>query len=559
MQAHTVPGSLYPLLVVKGKIPDQFFEILDGVTHRKQEYEGNEYHYFPIWHIERLSRYFGPPDNDLGKQLHKSITDQQAQIDLVKDGSHPLIKQAPAYFYEHQKKAWALGIICRTYGFFLEQGLGKTAIVIEIMRIPSRRVPTLIICPPTLIRGTWMPELDHWAPELTYANLQEQPELATRHFDVYLLNREKLARNAPFYEQTLRHRIGRVIIDESSMMKNAEAKTTEGIISAFGTVPERYLLSGTPAPNGPHEYWSQIHFLRPGLLPFTYDEFMKGYFVQKYRDKYAIKDGSMEIVMDRISSCSISMTKKDCLDLPEKRYIVRPVVLPENTRKAYIQLREKLRQEIFELKERGHQSGGMFAQIMKLREITSGFIVTNYYEPGVDKATGLPTQIKKSKWNFVSDHKFQVLADLLEEIGNQQVVIWMQFVRDFHELHRLFPKLHGKIGYLYGEVSPQGDTRSKIIDDFKTGKLQYLACNPASVGHGITLINPVNPCSKAIYFDLDYSLEKYEQSQDRLHRIGQKFAVDYFAILAQDTIDETIWERLQYKKGVLSDAMGYLK
>jgi SNF2 family DNA or RNA helicase len=152
-----------------------------------------------------------------------------------------------------------------------------------------------------------------------------------------------------------------------------------------------------------------------------------------------------------------------------------------------------------------------------------------------------------------------MLAELLEEIGNQQVVIWMNFVQDFHQLHNMFPTLQGKIGYIYGEVDGHGETRSNIINDFKTGRIQYIACNPASVGHGITLINPQNPCSNVIYFDLDYSLEKFEQSQDRVHRIGQKFVVNYYAILAENSIDFTIWDKLQHKKTVLADAMEYLK
>lgn len=562
MQAHKVDGSLYPVLVVKGDIPDQFFEILDGISHATQEYNGETYNTFPFWHIDRLTRFFGEPQNDYGRQLLDSVRKQQAEIDAVKAGTHPLLRNAPHYFYGHQKKAWALAVICRTFGFFLDPGLGKTAVMIELMRIRQRRTPTLVIMPATLVQSTWIPELRQWGPELTYINLQDSPELASQYADVYLLNREKLARNPEYYYQSLRHRIGRIIIDESSMMKDPETSTAEALHKYFGTVPERYLLSGTPAPNGPHEYWAQIHLIRPGLLPVRYAEYMKEYFSQKHRNKYQIKAGCMEIVMERISSCSISMRKEDCLDLPEKRFIEKWVKLPDTAecpcREAYNQLKAKLRQEIFQLKEKGHQGGSMFAQIMKLREITSGFIVTYYFEPGMDNKTGLPTKIRKSRWNFVSKHKYDILAELLEEIGNRQVVIWMNFIEDFKMLYQLFPHLKEKIGYIYGEVTSQ-EVRANTINLFRTGRLQYIAANPASLGHGVTLINPANPCSDVIYFDLDYSLEKFEQSQDRVHRIGQTRSVNYYSILCEDTIDEAIWSRLKAKKEVLSEAMEYLR
>ena len=558
MQAHLIEGSLYPIVVVKGKIPDQFFDILDGVSYRKKEHDGYDYFSFPFWHIERLSRFFGLPTNDYGKQLLRSLKEQEAIIKAVKTGNHPLIRQAPPYFYDHQKRAWALAVLCRTFAFYLEQGLGKTAIMIELMRIPSRRVPTLVVCPVTLIRGAWIPELKLRAPELTIANLHENPHFALEHYDVYLLNKEKLSRNSAAFSQMMRHRVKRIIIDESSCMKNPEAKLTEGLHDFFGTIDERYLLSGTPAPNGPHEYWGQMHFLRPGLLPYTYKEYVDTYFTQKYRNKYVIRPGCIETVMDRISSCSIAMKKDDCLDLPKKRFIPRFVTLPEDTRRAYNQLKERLKQEIFELRGQGKQTGSMFAQIMKLREITSGFIVTHKKTSRFDAKTGSLVEDKESVWNFVSNHKFEMLKELLEEIGNQQVVIWMNFVKDFHLLSQLFPSLANRIGYIYGEVDNQ-EKRANIIEAFRNGRLQYIAANPASLGHGVTLINPVNPCSNVIYYDLDYSLEKFEQSQDRVHRIGQTRPVDYYAILAEDTIDEAIWHRLAQKKEVLSDAMEYLK
>lgn len=558
MQAYKIEGSLYPIVVVKGRIPEQFFEILDGVSYRKQEHDGHDYFSFPFWHIERLSRFFGPPANDYGKQLLRSLQEQEQVVKAIRDGNHPLIQQAPSYFYQHQKKAWALAVLCRTFAFYLEQGLGKTAIMIELMRIPTRRFPTLIVCPVTLIRGAWIPELRLRGPELTVANLHENPHLALEHYDVYLLNKEKLSRNAAVFHQMMRHRLKRVIVDESSCMKNPEAKLTDAMATYFGTVEERYLLSGTPAPNGPNEYWGQINFLRPGLLPVTYKEYLDTYFTQKYRSKYVIRPGSMEAVMDKISSCSISMTKDDCLDLPKKRFIPRYVTLPEQTKVAYNQLKERLKQEIFQLQGQGKRSGSMFAQIMKLREITSGFIVTHKKESRFDKDTGMLVEEKKSVWNFVSDHKFQMLKELLEDIGDQQVIIWMNFVKDFHMLSQLFPALKNKIGYIYGEVKSQ-EVRSDVIEAFKSGRLQYIAANPASLGHGVTLINPVNPCANVIYYDLDYSLEKFEQSQDRVHRIGQTRSVAYYPILAEDTIDETIWARLASKKETLSDAMEYLK
>ena len=248
--------------------------------------------------------------------------------------------------------------------------------------------------------------------------------------------------------------------------------------------------------------------------------------------------------MERISSCSVFMAKKDCLDLPEKNYIVRYVHLGERIRKAYNQLKHELRQRVYELEDKGKRVGSIFTQIMKLREITSGFIVTG--------------SKKNTKWHRVSNHKFLVLGELLEECGNEQVIVWMHFVEDFHAYFELFPKARERSGFIYGEIKNQ-DARRATILKFQQRKLQYLFANPASLGHGVTLFGSDYPCAKVIYFDLDYSFERFDQSQDRVHRIGQSRVVDYYAILAEDTIDEEIWARLKEKKEVMGNAMEYLK
>jgi len=68
--------------------------------------------------------------------------------------------------------------------------------------------------------------------------------------------------------------------------------------------------------------------------------------------------------------------------------------------------------------------------------------------------------------------------------------------------------------------------------------------NPQAGGLGITL----HAASTVIYHSRSPSLEQRLQSEDRAHRIGQKNAVTYFDVVAQDTVDETIVSLLRNKR-----------
>lgn len=559
MEALQVEGKLYPVLVAKSDITEDFKNVCPGISYKVHKRNGSTFSTFPFWHFEELIRLFGEPKQEYGQRILDQLRQQRKQIEAIRTGDHPLIERAPSYFYQHQKICWALAVVSRTFNFFLEPGLGKTAIMIELMRMPSRRVPTLVVCPVTLCRGTWMRELKMRAPELTVANLHEKPQLAQDNYDVYILNPQKLVRRIEEFKARLLPKIGRVITDESSMYKNPDSKITKIATRILCTIPERYNLSGTPAPNGIHEYWGQLSFVRPGLLPVNSQQYLNTWFTSPYRGRWKPKSGAMEEIMERISTCSIFMSKEECLDLPDKHHIERYVELPGKIRRNYELMKNQLQQELVQAKNADNKEqklGMIFARIMKLREITSGFVVTSTK----DQQTGK----RKSQWNYVSDHKFEALHELLQEIGPKQVVVWMNFVKDFEVWYayyqKKYPNLYAKkCGYIYGEIKAKG-YRQDIIDDFFDGKLQYLFANPASLGHGITLCNSAHPCTNAIYYDLDYSLEKFQQSQDRLHRIGQTGdKVNYYAILSEDSIDEEIWDRLKNKASMSADALGYLK
>jgi SNF2 family DNA or RNA helicase len=59
-----------------------------------------------------------------------------------------------------------------------------------------------------------------------------------------------------------------------------------------------------------------------------------------------------------------------------------------------------------------------------------------------------------------------------------------------------------------------------------------------------------------IYYSNGYDLEKRLQSQDRIHRIGQKQPVTYIDIIAEDTVDNKIVKSLKKKVNIASKVMG---
>ena len=59
-----------------------------------------------------------------------------------------------------------------------------------------------------------------------------------------------------------------------------------------------------------------------------------------------------------------------------------------------------------------------------------------------------------------------------------------------------------------------------------------------------------------IYYSNGYDLEKRQQSEARIDRIGQTRNMTYIDIIAEDTIDEKIVSALRKKVNIATEIMG---
>src|SRR3990167_2414072 len=116
-----------------------------------------------------------------------------------------------------------------------------------------------------------------------------------------------------------------------------------------------------------------------------------------------------EKLMKQIEPICHWVRKEDALDLPEKIDEVREIQLSSDESRAYKEMRTELITEI-----RGSEIVAQvaLAKIMKLRQITSGFAYT--VDGAVSKIAERSSKLKE-------------LENVLEEIGQKQVIIWVQF------------------------------------------------------------------------------------------------------------------------------------
>lgn len=426
----------------------------------------------------------------------------------------------------HQARVVEIARQYPRYLFALDCGTGKTIASLAIIR--DKPMKTLVVCPRAIIHDAWMKDAKHF-PQLRVVACRgskaERSAIIKSNYNVIVMTPQTFkGHGAELHAAGIK----RLFVDESSMLKNPKSQQTQSIVAFAGMMNSVYLLSGTPAPNGEHEYWAQLRCIFPERTSANFYRWADNWFVinkktmgdKSFIDGYTLKDPDAFAYM--LKSRSWALKKEECVDLPDQVDVSRHVELSPHEMRAYKKCRDELLAEFdgesFDVKSS--------AKMMKLRQLTGGGMIHD------------------GNYEAVGQSKLDELGCLLDEIGERPAVVWACFTADIDRIAQL---VGGRGRIIDGRTSDEirGRHIAGLGRDF-----QILICHPQAVGHGITLVQS----SYAIYYSLGYSYELYKQSRDRIHRIGQRNQCTYFHLLAAGTCDEIVLKVLQ-RKGSAVEAM----
>lgn len=323
-----------------------------------------------------------------------------------------------------------------------------------------------------------------------------------------------------------------LVVDESSRIKTPRAARTKAILKLRDKAAVRAILSGTPLTRGIEDLYSQYNFLDPSIIGMSnYMAFRARYCVTvpAYRGAAfgAVKIvgyKNVEELVRKIAPVSF-VIPKDVLGLPEKRYEVVPVPLAEEQARVYQMLEQQLIEDLHA--RRITNPANAAVRLMRLQQVLSGRVYTqsdDEDEPPIVRT--------------VQSNRISTLIEVLEQYDGQ-AVIWARFAQDIKDIREAL----GDNAVTYDGSTSQAD-RETALTRFKSGDAAYFVGNPAAAGTGI---DGLQCASMAVYYSNSFNSEQRWQSEDRIHRIGQKESTLYVDLGAPDTVDALIRKNLRAK------------
>jgi hypothetical protein len=146
-------------------------------------------------------------------------------------------------------------------------------------------------------------------------------------------------------------------------------------------------------------------------------------------------------------------------------------------------------------------------------------------------------------WEPVHDAKFVKLNEIIDEVGDEPVMVSYWFKSDLARLQKRYP--HARIL----------DTKQDE-DDWNAGKIKMLLVHPQSVGHGLNL---QDGGFIIIFFSQLWPAELREQIIERIGPVrqlqsGHPRPVLVYDIIARNTVDECVQARY-YENLSVQDAL----
>ena len=170
---------------------------------------------------------------------------------------------------------------------FLEMGLGKTVITLtalyELMYRMMEIEKVLVIAPKRVTELVWTEEQEKWehlkALKISVVSGSEKQRIAAlkNPADIYCVSRDNIVWLITYYKT--KFPFDMIVVDELSSFKSPKARRFRALKLVTPMAKRVIGLTGTPAPNGLIDLWSQMYLIDQGKrLGQTVTGYRKKYF-----------------------------------------------------------------------------------------------------------------------------------------------------------------------------------------------------------------------------------------------------------------------------------------
>lgn len=487
--------------------------------------------------------------------IAKSFTEEALDAKLAMLQPAPFFHTAP---HKHQKVAFLLAEFYKSYLLFLDPGLGKTKISLDVFVQHQRanRAKRLLVAVPNIsVVDSWEEQTKLHAPQLHAIGLSSNTELTAKEKedaffeegDVVIVTYAGLLRYACDKEplddsedsanklvpsekriKQIAAAFQMLVLDETSKLRKHTSTLYKAIKKMSKLIPYRLGLTGTPFDKNVEDLWSQFFLIDHGAtLGETLGLFRAAFFEETRSywggfPEHKFDKKKTELLTRVLHNRSLRYTQEECLDLPPIVYNRREVVLPETTKTYYNLMVDAIKEAKGDIRLIDNA-------YVRLRQLTAGYV--SFVDGSAESG--------RRETIFGVNPKLDALEGLLEELPpDRKLIIFNEYVKTGEIICAFLKKKKVKHTRLWGgSTDHQG-----VIEEFKhNAGTRVLVANSQSGGIGVNL-----QCANYIvFYESPPDTISRKQAIARCLRMGQQHHVFCYDLVVKNSIDAKILTALQ--------------
>lgn len=335
----------------------------------------------------------------------------------------------------------------------------------------------------------------------------------------------------------------RLICDESHFIKGSSLRS-KAVVKLSKQMEVATLLTGTAIMNRPIELWNQLVAVKADITTrMNRTQFSKrycgGHMKQMGYRRFWWEGGAgnLDELKGELIGSMDSVKKADVLDIPEKVVETKLIEFTPEQRRDY-----KLKWQNY--LNWLHANPDHFTEYTEKRKVDGKMIdVVVTREEQLNNVVNARQLVELGKLKQVTSlAKVEYFLSILEEIGDQQCIVFTEYIESINVLNAGLKKA----GVTYATLKDDGS-----VEKFQSGQAQFFTANIVSGGQGLNLQN----ASLVFILDRHWTPGQNEQAEDRVHRKGQTKKCSIYYVTVKDTIDEKLEETNARKRGVIKNIM----
>lgn len=449
----------------------------------------------------------------------------------------------------HQPPAVAKLLPSRVGGLFMDMGLGKSRVLIELAALRQSKWDRFFWITPVSLKETVRQELLKHT-DLKPADIHVFDErTGTRELPqarFYVIGIETLSASdravLAFNALVTKHSF--VAVDESAYIKGHRAKRTQRVTNLSARARYRAVLTGTPFTQGAVDLYAQMKFLSPKILGYaSFWSFANNHLEfetrpgpggRKVRTGRILRSHNTGYLAAKVAPYVYQVRKEECLQLPEKLYVERYCGMTAEQRDHYQQAKDEI---LLQLDYDDWSPIAIFHLFTALQGIVCGFWQRT------DPRTG------RREFIEMRHARLELLEAALAEIpAGEPVIIWAKYHYCIRQICGALGERHGpeRVFQFHGHLS-EHQRHAQLSRWRQSGG--YLVATQSAGGHGLTL----NEAAHAVFYADGFKYAERIQAEDRNHRIGQTRRPTYISLHCLDSIDDRIEKALARKANALEE------